>query len=649
LDGRDSSDPDGDNLTYSWQQTDDTGIVIPFSKNSAVTSFVAPLVEQDTTLSFTLTVSDGTTTHSDVTNVIISNVSGSSTLPLITNPFPDDRDYFGYAVSGVGNDGAIIVGTPFEDLVEFPDVSSLTLSEIVSKKTFSFRDDGNSIAYLADMDNPDSRFAVKSFSVEINSDDLMSLNLFSNHTTGLLSLKDNSGNILAATHDTIQQNDITTLGHTAHNGIIAFTSITTNSTTLFDGITGIPLAQVAQNAGAAYLYDGKGDLIRAIPNPSTGSSDQFGHTLTPFGTSGFVVGAIESDISTTNAGAAYVYDTISDSAPTVLTANNGLSGDEFGYAIATDGEIIIIGSPEAANGGFVTIFDGMTGTRLHTIPNPTGKNGDDFGESVAINNNSIIVGAPFDDGTSNSAGTVYLYEKSTPYSQTAQLDYTGHSPFSYFGKTMAVNNDIIAVGATGVINGGISSGSVYVFGNNGTLLDTIPNPAPKNGDRFGESISMSDEYLLIGNSKADNSNATTAGATYLYDTTSFLQLYQITNLHPNTGDSFGASVFVINDTFVVGAPNDQNDSFINSGSAYLFSESNFFGMNHPPIAFAGNDKTVTQGDTVILNGTGSVDPDGDSLSYFWNQTSGTIITLNDTAIPSEKQFVSYNVTRPVNL
>jgi hypothetical protein len=39
--------------------------------------------------------------------------------------------------------------------------------------------------------------------------------------------------------------------------------------------------------------------------------------------------------------------------------------------------------------------------------------------------------------------------------------------------------------------------------------------------------------------------------------------------------------------------------------------------NSPPVANAGPDQTINTGDTIILDGTGSSDPDGDSLSYKW--------------------------------
>jgi hypothetical protein len=61
--------------------------------------------------------------------------------------------------------------------------------------------------------------------------------------------------------------------------------------------------------------------------------------------------------------------------------------------------------------------------------------------------------------------------------------------------------------------------------------------------------------------------------------------------------------------------------------------------NQAPTANAGPDQSVTGGATVNLNGAGSSDPDGDTLTFTWTQTGGTGVTLNGagTATPS---FVS---------
>jgi len=53
--------------------------------------------------------------------------------------------------------------------------------------------------------------------------------------------------------------------------------------------------------------------------------------------------------------------------------------------------------------------------------------------------------------------------------------------------------------------------------------------------------------------------------------------------------------------------------------------------NQQPVANAGADQNVKTGDKVVLNGSGSFDPDQDSLVYFWTSLSG--ITLNSASDP----------------
>lgn len=66
--------------------------------------------------------------------------------------------------------------------------------------------------------------------------------------------------------------------------------------------------------------------------------------------------------------------------------------------------------------------------------------------------------------------------------------------------------------------------------------------------------------------------------------------------------------------------------------------------NEPPVANAGADQTVTEGLTVILDGSSSSDPDDGIALYEWTQTAGPSVTLSD---PTSAQPTF--VTVPVGL
>lgn len=67
--------------------------------------------------------------------------------------------------------------------------------------------------------------------------------------------------------------------------------------------------------------------------------------------------------------------------------------------------------------------------------------------------------------------------------------------------------------------------------------------------------------------------------------------------------------------------------------------------NAPPVADAGSNREVEQGDLVTLDGTDSFDPDGGILTYDWIQTSGTDVTAGWTQ-DSDGKYRSFIAPAP---
>jgi hypothetical protein len=66
-------------------------------------------------------------------------------------------------------------------------------------------------------------------------------------------------------------------------------------------------------------------------------------------------------------------------------------------------------------------------------------------------------------------------------------------------------------------------------------------------------------------------------------------------------------------------------------------------INEPPVANAGPDFSVGEQTSVMLDGSGSSDPNGETLMYQWTQTSGPAVTLMG-ATTAQPGFTSPQVT-----
>ena len=96
--------------------------------------------------------------------------------------------------------------------------------------------------------------------------------------------------------------------------------------------------------------------------------------------------------------------------------------------------------------------DASIATQLAKFVADDGATSDQFGKSVAISDSTIVVGAYGDDDKGSSSGAAYLFEKSSPddassWSQVAKLIADDGAASDYFGKSVAISDGIAVVGA----------------------------------------------------------------------------------------------------------------------------------------------------------------------------------------------------------
>ncbi|MCH7704854.1 MAG: FG-GAP repeat protein [Planctomycetes bacterium] len=163
--------------------------------------------------------------------------------------------------------------------------------------------------------------------------------------------------------------------------------------------------------------------------------------------------------------------------------------------------------------------------------------------------------------------------------QEAKLTAPDGDEYDRFGSTVAVRNDVIAVGAPNDDDLGDYYGSTYIFRRSGSSWEFEAKLAASDGNeygRFGSSVSFGADVLLVGASGA-NGPAEDTGAVYAFtfDGQEWSEIRKVTAPDATEDDFFGTVMAASGTTVVVGATGDDDacefDQNCGSGSAYVFT------------------------------------------------------------------------------
>ncbi len=281
-----------------------------------------------------------------------------------------------------------------------------------------------------------------------------------------------------------------------------------------------------------------------------------------------------------------------------LTAPEPRILDEFGFAVAIDGNTAVVGARNAdpnlgggpiddAGAAYVYVHNGKTWVLQDELTAKDASPGDTFGVSVAISGNTIVVGATGvnleeqdeEDDELKDVGAAYVFTRSGgDWVQQVKLTASDREEDDSFGSAVAIHKNTVAVAAeTKTFN----TGSVYVFFRSGVKdwkqqakLATFPPSF-----NFGSSIDIYGDLLAVGSTQFNPLEDSGTGGVFLYrrEGKVWEKETELEAEKGRIGDAFGNSVAIYGNTVVVGAHHADPDlgagRVTSAGTAYVFTRS----------------------------------------------------------------------------
>ena len=345
------------------------------------------------------------------------------------------------------------------------------------------------------------------------------------------------------------------------------------------------------DAGSAYVFVRTGTTWTEqahLTASDAAPSDNFSHSVAISGETAVVSAQADDTSGGEDAGSAYVFIRTGSSwtEQAHLTASDGAGHDIFGYSVAISGETVVVGAPFditalATGSAYVFVRTGTTWTEQAHLTTVPAAAFDEFGHSVAISGGTIVVGAPrfnIFGGGGTDAGAAFVFVRTgSSWSQQAQLKASDGAPFAIFGQSVSISGETVVIGApfddTSTLQ---DAGSAYLFvragGSWSQQAQFIASDAAM-ADAFGQSVSISEETIVVGAYLDNTSAGTDAGSVYVFacsDSTTWTQQAKVEALDGASSDFFGISVSLSGETAVVGSFLDNTSAGTGAGSAYVF-------------------------------------------------------------------------------
>jgi hypothetical protein len=357
------------------------------------------------------------------------------------------------------------------------------------------------------------------------------------------------------------------------------------------------------DSGAAYVFErdaggpGAWGQVAKLVASDGAANDAFGWSVAISGDI-VVVGAYRHDGAGDNAGQAYVFER-DWGGPAAwgerkrLVASNALSGDQFGYSVAIDGTLAVVGAwlqdDLGADAGsayvYVQNLGGADnwGEARQILPNDGG-DGHQFGRAVAVDASTVVVGAPGGDGAVAASGAAYVFVRNpggvNNFGQIAKLQSTDGAAGDNFGWSTSVDGSLALVGAYEHAELGQGAGAAYLFDrfqggiNTWGQVAELAGSETSAGDAFGYAVGLEGNLALVG-AYLDDGAGNARGAVYAFGQNyggpgAWGQAHHLTASDTQNGDRYGIGLGLSGTTLVTGASHEDTGGS-NAGASYVTS------------------------------------------------------------------------------
>ena len=310
---------------------------------------------------------------------------------------------------------------------------------------------------------------------------------------------------------------------------------------------------INSSTGAVYIYkrsEGVWKQQQKLEPADGAKRDNFGYSADMLGEH-LIIGAYLDD---SKAGSVYIFNRNGDRwrQQAKLTGNDTAKGDNFGDAVALDGnengvDFAIVGAPNNTHNGkksgaaYIFVHDGGTWTEEAKLVPADAQTSDFFGDAVSISGHRgikryALVGAPHLDLAQdvegrNSAAYIFSSDGGV-WTEEAELKAKDPEKADGFGSGVSINRNIALVGVPrhgegAILDGELNAGIVYPFLREGdqwvrqkARATTVAPEFPEQS--FGNLAIATQEFIVIaayglqkGNPDRGDPNG---GAVYIYHT-----------------------------------------------------------------------------------------------------------------------------------